>query len=166
METLFEKYVAENYALAAFALYAASHRFRESTTLYPGLSLEQALLVPPMVFHRKTADAFAKTMRTDGLFYRVLTENVQLTIGLQDRLQDSSERSMRTIHFGASTKILFIEKKPEFRVCASIFDRPGTTFGKKGSKEVKQLLQAADRIGYCLATTEFPLVCAALRISF
>lgn len=166
METLFEKYVAENYALAAFALYAASHRFRETTTLYPGLSLEQALLVPAMVFHRKTADAFAKTMRTDGLFFRVLTENVQLTVGLQDRLQDSFARSTNAIHLGASTKVLHIEKAPEFRVCASIFNRPGTTFGKRASKEIKQILQAADRIGYCLATTEFPLVCAALRISF
>lgn len=166
METLFEKYVAENYALAAFALYGASHRFRESTTLSPGLSLEQALLIPAMVFHQKTADAFAKTQRTDGLFYRVLTENVQLTVGLQDRMEDSFERSMKAIHFGASTRILYIEQAAEFRVCASVFDRPGTTFGKKASKETRHILQAADRIGFCLATTEFPLVCAALRISF
>lgn len=166
MQTLFEKHVAENYSLVAFSIYAACRRFQETNSDSPGLSLEQAILVPALVFHRKTAESFANRTRTDGLFYRVLTEDIQLTVGLQARLQDSFERTMKSIHLGTSAKVLFFVQYPEFRICSSIIARPGESFGTKAPPDTKLILKAADRIGYCLASTEFPLVCTALRIRF
>lgn len=166
MQSLFEKHVAENYAITAFALYAACRQFSQNTSEFAGLTLPQALLVPALVFHRKTAESFAKKTRTEGLFYRVVTENIQLIVGLQSRLQDSYDRTMRSIHFGVSTKILFVEKKSSFFVGASIIARPSATFGVKAHSDVQLILRAADRIGYCLANTEFSIVRAALRIEF
>jgi hypothetical protein len=166
MQTLFEKHLAENYAISAFALYSACSQFRNSKSEASGILLQQALLVPAMVFHQKTAASFATRMRTEGLFYRILSENVELTVGLQERVEDVATRTLAAIHFGCSARILYLERSPEFRVCSAIIAKPQGVFGPKAPDQVKQILKAADRLGYCFATTDFAVMCAALRISF
>ena len=166
MQTLFEKHVAENYAITAFALYAACRSFRESTTLLQGLNLQQTLLLPAMIFHAKTAESFANRTRTEGLFYRVLAEQMQLTVGLQDRMQDFADRTLSSIHFGVSVGLLVFQKQPEFQICAAVIRKPSNPLGSSASDEAKRIIKAADRLGYCFATTDFPIICASLRVSF
>ena len=55
MNSLFEQNVTHNVGLTAFAISQAVIRFYEETNGERGMDFFAALLVPPLVFHRRTA---------------------------------------------------------------------------------------------------------------
>lgn len=166
MDALFEQYVTHNLAITALAIGQATIQVGQETNDGRGLSLFEAMLVPPLVFHRRTAQAFAGRQRTDGLLYRVLAEDRELTIGTQSRLIDLTPRTLQAIHLGCSANLFRMVHASGIELTASSKSLPSTVVNSTNSEAVTTILAAAKRLGYCFANTDFSVICAALRVRF
>jgi hypothetical protein len=166
MDALFEQHVTHNLAITAFAVGQAAIQMRQETDNARGLSLFEAMLVPPLVFHRRTAEAFSGRQRTDGLFYRVIADDRELVIGTQSRLIDLTPRTLQAIHLGCSADLFKLVHANGIELVASSKSLPSAAENLSNTEAVTTILAAAKRLGYCFATTEFSVICTALRVRF
>lgn len=166
MDALFEQHVTHNLAITAFAIAQASIQVRRETNDARGLTLFEAMLVPPLVFHRRTAAAFASRQRTAGLFYRVIAEDRELIIGTQSRLIDLTPRTLLAIHLGCSADLFRMVHAGTIEIISSSKSLPSVAENSSNTEAVTTILAAAKRLGYCFATLEFSVICAALRVRF
>ncbi len=166
MDALFEQHITHNLALTAFALGQAAIQVRKETKNLRGLTLFEAMLIPPLVFHRRTAAAFSGRQRTDGLFYRVIAEDRELVIGTQSRLVDLAPRTFQAIHLACSADLLKMVHNGGIELVASLNSLPSAAENPGNTEAVTTILAAAKRLGYCFATTEFSVICATLRVRF
>jgi len=163
MDALFEQHVAQNPGLTAFAILQAAIRLTEESKNERGLDLFAALLIPPLVFHRKTALALEGRQMTDGLFLRMIAEERELAAGLNERLIDLTPRTFRAIHLGCSTKLFRLVKTDKLEIFPLLRSLPGILHSNQVPQSVTTILAAAKRLGYCFATTELPTVTTLLR---
>jgi hypothetical protein len=166
MNALFEQLVAQNTGLTTFAIAQAVIRFDQQVNSAIGLDLFAALLVPPLVFHRRTADRLANKQMTEGLFFRTVAEDRELVLGIQDRFMATAAESFIAIHLGCSVKLFRLtqEQRPQlFPLTKSL---PREIDGPETIDSVRGILAAAKRLGYCFATTDLSVICSALRVRF
>lgn len=166
METLFEHNVTQNNALTVFAVAQAVMRFEAETRREKGLGLCEALLVPPLVYHERTARAFAGKTMTQGLFYRVIAEDHELVLGLQNRLMATAERTIESVHLACSSGLLEMSTEPTFQLFGTMKALPTSVAGRNATDSVRTIFAAAKRVGYCFATTDFQSICSLLRVRF
>jgi hypothetical protein len=160
MDIRFERDISQNIGLASWAIWEAVVRFDQEVKAARGLPFPHVFVVLPLVLHRRSAEMIkAKTM-TEGSFYRTLTEERGLSAGLQERVQGFANTTLNATNIACAAKLLLLD--PD-----SLFLFPGRkSIPVTASPEAKQVLQAARRIGYWLAITDFPILCNLLRIRF
>jgi hypothetical protein len=166
MDTLFEQHVTQNSALTAFAIAQAVMRFQEEVGEARGLSIFAALLIPPMVYHRRTAENLAAKNMTEGLFYRVIAEDHELVLGLQARLMTLAKHTFEAVHLGCSSRIIRLARERHTELFRVMKAMPQTVAGSEAIEPVRLVLAASKRLGYCFATTDFPAICGILRVRF
>ncbi|QDU14015.1 hypothetical protein CA11_18190 [Gimesia maris] len=161
MDIQFEREVSQNLVLASWALWGATSRYDEEVNSERGVPFPQMFLVLPLVFHKKSASIIQAKQMTEGSFYRALTDNRTLIVGLQQRVQNYSDITMKALNLSFASKLLLLDKD-------SLEIAPGRKSLPAGTQEndVKIIIKASKRIGYWLAITDFSVVCKLLRIRF
>ncbi len=150
-DILFEQQIVQNPGLGAEALWYAVNEAYEDKSRTGGMPLFLAFLVLPLTFHRFSANALASKAKP-GALYKAVASDRELTIGLQQRMEALSERTLQSLSVAFSTGLLVLDGK----------DSPQLIPGRKtppvahATEEVKTLLAAAKRVGQ--ATAELPSI--------
>lgn len=146
IDILFEQRVVQNTGLAAETIWQAVHECYEARDRVQGVTLPLAFLVLPLAFHQRTARALASRTRPAAL-YKSLSDDREITVGLQERMQAMSERTLQALSIAFHTRLLQLDTDHDLQLIPGRKTQPVTHV----TDEVKTILGAAKRIGQAFA---------------
>lgn len=156
----FERNVSQNSVLASWALWSAAVRYDKEVKSEHGIPFNQIFVVLPFALHERSASVIKSKTMTEGSFYRALTDDRSLIVGLQQRLQHHSSTTLRALSVSFASKLLLLDRQ-------ALEVAPGRkTLPDTPDQAVKDILSAAKRIGYWLAVTDFAVMCNLLKIRY
>ena len=161
IDVLFEQRVIQNTGLAAEAVWQAVHEAYESNGRTEGVSLPLIFLVLPLTFHQRTAKALASKTQP-GALYKALSDDREITIGLQIRMQAMSERTFHALSIGFHTGLLSLDPDHQ-RHLIPVRKTPPIAHA---TEEVKTILNAAKRVGQAFAEMSPVQLSTQLNIRF
>jgi hypothetical protein len=161
IDVLFEQRVIQNTGLAAEAIWQAVHEAYESNGRTEGVSLPLIFLVLPLTFHQRTAKALASKTQP-GALYKALSEDAEITIGLQTRMQAMSQRTFHALSIGFHTGLLLLDPDHQRHLIPARKTPPIA----HATDEVKTILNAAKRVGQAFAEMSPVQLSTQLNIRF
>lgn len=161
MDIHFEREVSQNLVLASWALWGAALRYDQELKSERGIPFAHMFIVLPLAFHQQSASIIKNKTMKEGSFYRALADNRTLMVGLQQRVQNYSDITMKALNLSFASKLLLLDKD-------SLEISPGRKTLPEGNPEqdVKTIINASKRIGYWLSVTDFSVLCNILRVRF
>src|SRR5258708_14548942 len=108
IDILFEQRVVQNTGLAAEAIWQAVLEAYEAKMRTAGVPLPLIFLVLPLPFHQRTAAALASKTQP-GALYKALSEDREITVGLQARMQAMAERTFHGLSIAFQTNLLSLD---------------------------------------------------------
>ncbi|WP_431090335.1 three component ABC system middle component [Paenibacillus sp. 8b26] len=160
MDDLDEYEVVQNIALGSLALWSFSVEYYKTVEEKKGIDLRTLMLVLPLVYNESIANAVYKRKFKGGLF-NSLNDDKALFIGLQERMQDMSVLSLKSLNLCLSSNLLLYQNSSyEFlpiRMGNSNYDY---------AESIKKILAASKRFGYWFSTIEFNELCQLLKVRF
>lgn len=140
---LFEQQIVQNVSLAAEALWYAANenhlvRARESGVPFPLI-----LLVLPIVFHQRSAEALA-TKTQSGALFKALGEDREIIVGLQSRMESLSDRTFKALSLAFRSGLLRMDRDIQRQILPGRRTPPVVHV----TNEVKTILSAAKRLGH------------------
>jgi len=163
MRPLFEYDLVQNSAIGAVAMHAAILQCYESSGRMIGMPLPQSMLVLPLVFHRRTRSTISKMMFSSS-FYRALVEQRTIPVGLQHRMESMQKLSLSAVNlaFGSS----LIKRNPKSDDLSFVPSRLSPVPFGGDDVDTKDIIPAAKRVGYWIATVKFETMCSLLCVRF
>lgn len=161
IDILFEQRVVQNIGLAAEAIWQAVYEAYEAKGRTDGVMLPLAFLVLPLTFHKRTATILS-TKTQPGALYKALSDDRELTIGLQHRMQAMSERTFQALSIGFQTNLFMLDQSHEHQLIPIRKSPPVTHV----TEEVKVILNAAKRVGHAFAEMNVVQLSTQLNIRF
>lgn len=160
MDVLFEQRVIQNTGLAAEAIWHATHEAYEAKRRTEGISLPLAFIVLPIVFHRRSAAALAGKTQP-GALYKALADHREIPVGLQDRMQALADRTLHALSIGFQSKLLKLDAQ-QHQIVPGRKTPPVTHL----TEEVKDIMNAAKRVGQAFAEMNLVEISTHLQIRF
>ena len=96
----------------------------------------------------------------------MIGEDRDLVFGIQNRLMAMTSHTFSAIHLGCSSGIIRMSVSPRVQLFPIVKSLPAEVDSPKTIESVRTIFAAAKRLGYCFATTDLAVVCAALRVRF
>jgi len=109
IDVLFEQRVTQNTGLAAEAIWQAVYEAYQAKDRSEGVSLPLAFLVLPLTLHQRSATSLASKTQP-GALYKALSDDREITLGLQARLQAMSERTFHALSIAFQTGLLDLDQ--------------------------------------------------------
>jgi hypothetical protein len=162
----FERRVAQNTAIETWALWSCAVRFDQAVGPERGLELPFCFLVLPMVLHASTAKAISGLQMTEGSFYRALTQNRTIMLGLQSRVRSLADDTLHALNLAFPARLLRLDKAEQISVFPGRKTLPPPLTAAQMSEDVTQIIGASRRLGYWFATNELSVVCSLLKVRF
>ena len=148
-DILFEQQVVQNPGLGAEVLWHAVNEAYEEKNRAEGMPLFMAFIVLPLALHRRSAIALASKVKP-GALYKAIASDREITLGLQERMEALSERTLQSLSVAFSAGLLLLDRDQSLQLIPGRRSPPVVHV----TEEVKTLLAAAKRIGQ--ATAELP----------
>lgn len=161
IDVLFEQRVIQNTGLAAEAIWQAVHEAYETTGRTAGVTLPLAFLILPLAFHERTAKALANKTQP-GAVYKAVSEDREIVVGLQLRMQAMSDRTFSALSIGFDTGLLLLDPDHERHLLPGRKSPPVSHV----TDEVKTIMSAAKRVGQAFAEMNIVQVATHLNIRF
>src|SRR5690242_6068951 len=112
IDVLFEQRVIQNHGLAAEAIWYSVYEAFDTKGRTEGVSLPLAFIVLPLTFHQRSARALTGKMQP-GALYKALSEDREITVGLQTRMQAMAKRTLAGLGIGFQTGLLQLDPDHE-----------------------------------------------------
>ena len=160
MKLATEVELVQNSALCAFAIWTFVDEFYGESRNTRGPTIPFVLPVLPMVINRETVETLARRHYLGGL-HLALAENRTLTIDLQERMEQMADLTFASLNIGFASKLLSYDSQRGQLIPA---DRK-SGFHLQGD-DVRDILNAARRLGYWFYNTGPDQLCSMLRIRF
>lgn len=141
MDCLFEQNVSQNTALSMELLHVTIIEYYKESKGVTGLKFPLAFLVLPMVLQRRTTDAIYNKQKP-GSLYKALTENREVSIGLQHRMEVFYEKTMQAISLGISTELFALDYQ-----VGELFPKRKSALNNARNDDIKRMFSAAKRLG-------------------
>lgn len=161
IDILFEQRVVQNPGLGAEALWYAVGEAYEGKNRTEGMPLLLAFIVLPLVFHKRSASALASKAKP-GALYKAVASDREITLGLQERMQALSDRTLQSLSIGFSTGLLILDHAEEPQLIPGRKSPPVVHV----TQEVKTLLAAAKRVGQAISELPKAQISTHLNIRF
>lgn len=160
MSRLIEHDIIQNIGIGALALHKfTSNYFIEKNNL-KGPSLALVMPVLPLLFHEKSLDNIFKK-RFEGGFFSAINGYREMPAGLQQRMEDMSEQTFKSLNLAYQSKLLTYNK--ELNEILPIDTKVKT---EQYNREIRKIISGADRLGYWFAALPFEQICIMLKIKF
>ena len=162
MKISFEQLLLQNDAFSATLITTAVKAYYDQTGQRHGMPLLLSLLVLPLVYHRETASVLA-AKRRPAILPKAISENRDLSLGVQERMEQMTEMSMDALRLGVAAGVISIDDDGRSLELIPTKTQPTTTF----SGDDAQLLQRAARaVGYSFAEVTLPQLGEFLLVRF
>jgi hypothetical protein len=161
IDVLFEQRVTQNTGLAAEAIWQAVHEAYQANNRTEGVSFPLAFLVLPLTFHQRTAISLASRTQP-GALYKALSDDREIIVGLQARLQGMSERTFQALSIGFQTGLIQLDRDQRRQLIPGKKSPPVTHL----TEEVKTIMGAAKRVGRALAEMSVVQLVTHLNVRF
>ncbi len=158
MRSIKEYSIVQNYALGALALWNFSYEFYKNSENKQGPTLPLLMLVLPMVLHKETVLSIY-TRQKEGGFYRAITENKIIQVGLQQRMEAMSEKTLRSLNLAFASDILGYNKSN-----TQIIPKQKPPSASMYNDETNKIIRASQRLGYWFAELSLEQICLYLKI--
>lgn len=159
-----EYLVVHNVALGAACMTTFAQNYFLTKDQVCGPSLPLTLLVLPVCFHERTVSKVSRLQASSGLLH-ALHEMPELSVGLQERLEDMFDVSMRSLALATSGGLLRRdpgEGMPEFVPLTKSLPA-GFEIQSEG---VKAIVATAKRLGWWFAGESLISICSRLNVRF
>jgi Family of unknown function (DUF6521) len=161
IDVLFEQRVIQNPGLAAEAIWYAVYEAYDTKGRTEGVSFPLSFLILPLTFHQRSA--MALTSKTQpGALYKALSEDREITVGLQARMQAMSKRTFAGLSIGFQTGLLQLDSDHERHLIPGRKSSPIS----HATDEVKTILGAAKRVGQAFAEMNLVQLATQLNVRF
>lgn len=161
IDVLFEQQVIQNTGLAAEAIWQAVHDAYEANDRTQGVSLPLVFLVLPLTFHQRTARILASKTQP-GALYKVLADDREVIVGLQERMQAMSERTFHALSIAFHTGLLRLDQDHLRQLIPGRKTPPVAHV----TDEVKTIMSAAKRVGHAFSEMNVVQLSTHLKIRF
>jgi hypothetical protein len=161
IDVLFEQRGIQNTGLAAEAIWQAVHEAYQAKARAEGVSLPLAFLVLPLTFHQRTAASLASKTQP-GALYKALSDDREITVGLQARMQAMSDRTFHALSIGFHTGLLHLDQDHQRQLIPGRKTPPVTHV----TEEVKIILGAAKRVGQAFGEMSVVQLSTHLNVRF
>lgn len=161
IDILFEQKIIQNTGLAAEAVWQAVHEAYETKGRTEGVPFPLVFLVLPLTFHKRTANALASKTQP-GAIYKALADDREIPVGLQERMQAMSNRTLHALSIGFSTGLLKLDQDHHRQIIPGKKTPPVTHV----TEDVKIILKAAKRVGQTFAELTIAQLASHLEIKF
>jgi len=161
IDVLFEQQIVQNPGLGAEALWHAVSEAYEVNNRAEGMPLLLAFIVLPLAFHKRSANALASKAQP-GALYKAVASDREITLGLQERMQALSDRTLQSLSIAFSTGLLLLDHGEEPQLIPGRKSPPVVHV----TEEVKTLLSAAKRVGQAIGELPKAQLATHLNIRF
>jgi hypothetical protein len=125
------------------------------------VSFPLLFLVLPLAFHERSANSLASKTQP-GALYKALSEDREIVIGLQARMQALSDRTLHAISLAFQTELLLLDRAAQWQVYPGRKTPPIT----HATEDVKTIMAAAKRAGQAFAEMSVVQLSTHLGIRF
>lgn len=158
MESTFEHRVVQSTAFAVELLWQSA---KEHTSLTEkGMWFPAIFLILPLCLHKRTAASLAAKNRP-GALYKALSEDREIVVGLQSRLEGHADKTIAALNLGVASGLLLLDTD-DMRV----FSGRATQIVGHGTEDARTMLSAATRVGQSVAELSFEHLCSMLGVTF
>jgi len=161
MDILFEQRIVQNTGFGAEIIWQAVMESYVSNARTSGVPFHLAFLVLPLTFHRRTATALATKTRL-GAIYKALSEDREITVGLQERMESLADRTLQSLSIGFSTGLLQFDQSGGHQIYPARKSPPINHV----TDNVKIIMNAAKRIGQAFSELTIAQLVKHLGIRF
>lgn len=160
MDLLFEQRLTNNTVLASYLISIAVRECFEANERKSGVEFPLIFAVLPLVFHSQTAQSLA-TKQKPGALIKALSENREIPLGLQERMEGFSELTLEALSLGFSSDLFYFDANGKIEII------PGEDSGMIFvHPQIKTASNAAKRVGQSFAELSFEQICIYLNIRF
>lgn len=164
MNLNFEQTIVHNPAFGAIALWEFSRAYFDALGQTAGPTLPETVLVLPIVFHSRSAQAVHRMNKASGLA-KAMLDAPELPVGLQRRLEGLAGVSLASLNLAITSDILDVDPdQPWPRYIPRRKTLPAAL--RPLSEDTKKVLGAAKRLGWWLAQEDLSFVCSLLNVRF
>ncbi|HEY5592773.1 MAG TPA: three component ABC system middle component [Paludibacter sp.] len=160
MIRLIEHDIIQNIGIGALALHKFTNTYFIEKKNLKGPDLALLMPVLPLLFHEKSLDNIFKK-RFEGGFFSAINAYREIPAGLQQRMEDMSEQTFKSLNLAYQSKLLTYNK--ELNEILPIEIKVKT---EHYNSEIKKIISGADRLGYWFASLPFEQICIMLKIKF
>lgn len=161
MDVLFEQWVVQNTGLAAEAIWHAVNECYETSGRARGVSFPLIFLVLPLTFHQRTAKNLAAKTQP-GAIYKALADDREIVVGLQERMQALSDRTLQALSIAFQAGLLKLDQAYPRELIPARRTPPVSHV----TEDVKTIMNAAKRVGHAFSEMAFVQICTHLNIRF
>ncbi|SRR5260370_1319525 len=161
IDVLFEQRIVQNPGLAAEAIWHSVNEAYDTQGRTEGVSFPLAFLILPLTFHQRSARALAAKTQP-GALYKAISEDREITVGLQMRMQAMAKRTFAGLSMGFQAGLLFLDPDHERHLIPGRKSSPIS----HATEEVKLILSAAKRVGHAFAEMTVVQLATQLNIRF
>ncbi|KFN09724.1 MULTISPECIES: three component ABC system middle component [Paenibacillus] len=160
MDHLDEYDIIQNVALASLVIWSFSAKYYTTNEEKRGIDLQVLMLILPLLFNESFVNSAYRRNFKKG-FFAVLNDNKSTYIGLQERMENMSKLTLRSINACISSKLLMYDTETySFVPIRTIIPK----FNE--SEDIKKIFAASERLGYWFATIDFQEICTLLKVRF
>jgi len=160
MSRLIEHDIIQNIGIGALALHKFTNAYFIEKKNLKGPSLAIVMPVLPLLFHEKSLDNIY-SKRFEGGFFNAINGYREIPAGLQQRMEDMSEQTFKSLNLAYQSKLLTYNK--ELNEILPIETKVKTDHY---NAEIKKIISGADRLGFWFGALPFEQICIMLKIKF
>lgn len=160
MEKVIEQGIIQNIGIGALALHKYICSYHIAKQKLNGTNLTIVMPILPILFHQKSLESIYRRGFEGGI-YNALSQYRDFPAGLQERMQNMTNQTFESLNLGFASRLFTYDK-----YLNEILPLENKVKVEHYNTDIKDMIRAADRLGYWFASMSFEQICIMLKINF